>query len=178
MESRQSDVRPTPGDDDDERRYLLIDGRRWRRSDPSIPPALRQQLVNELMAARRAVKTALAGDDDAMLKQARARVNDAKLALGERGRAWWLPANSEAQRQRLAAAIRALLRQRAAEKTICPSEAARIVGAASWRELMPMVRDVATELAEAGWLEITQRGQVVTPPYRGAIRLRRAADAD
>jgi hypothetical protein len=39
-------------------RFLTIDGRRWRRSDPLIPESLRQQLVNELMFARRAVAAA------------------------------------------------------------------------------------------------------------------------
>lgn len=33
-------------------------GRRWRASDPSIPPALRQELVDELMDARRAAGAA------------------------------------------------------------------------------------------------------------------------
>lgn len=31
----------------------MVDGRRWRATDPSIPEPLRQELVNELMAARR-----------------------------------------------------------------------------------------------------------------------------
>jgi hypothetical protein len=67
--------------------FLEVDGRRWRRSDPKIPAALRQQLVNELMSARRAVAAAAA---DSERRVARARVQDAKVALGERGRAWWL----------------------------------------------------------------------------------------
>src|SRR3546814_5538371 len=37
--------------------YLIIDGRRWRASDPGIPDTLRQELVDELMSARRAVRT-------------------------------------------------------------------------------------------------------------------------
>lgn len=64
--------------------FLEIEGRRWRRSDPRIPPSLRQSLVNELMAARRAVAAA---GDETQRRGARARVNDAKMALGERGRA-------------------------------------------------------------------------------------------
>jgi hypothetical protein len=39
------------GDDD---RRVVIDGRRWRRTDPSIPSTLRSELVHELMDARRA----------------------------------------------------------------------------------------------------------------------------
>lgn len=33
----------------------MVGGRRWRASDPSIPEALRQELVDELMGARRAL---------------------------------------------------------------------------------------------------------------------------
>lgn len=33
-------------------RYVVVSGRRWRASDPSIPDPLRQQLVDVLMAAR------------------------------------------------------------------------------------------------------------------------------
>lgn len=65
--------------DDDELRWIVVGGRRWRRSDPSIPEPLRQELVGELMDARRRVD--------------RPRVQDAKVALGERGRAWWEPAD-------------------------------------------------------------------------------------
>jgi hypothetical protein len=70
-------------------RYVLIDGRRWRATDPSIPEEERQRLVNELMKARRDVGSALrAGDADAE-REARGRVNRAKVALGERGAKWW-----------------------------------------------------------------------------------------
>lgn len=70
-------------------RYVLIDGRRWRATDPSIPEEERQRLVNELMKARRDVGGALrAGDADAE-REARGRVNRAKVALGERGDKWW-----------------------------------------------------------------------------------------
>ena len=69
--------------------YVIIDGRRWRATDPSIPEERRRQLVDELMAARRAVGAAKrAGDEDAE-RAARARVHAAKVALGERGPKWW-----------------------------------------------------------------------------------------
>lgn len=166
------------GDEKDSERYIVIDGRRWRRADPSIPASLHQQLVNQLMQSRRAVKSALAAGDDNALRRARARVQDAKLALGERGRAWWLPPEDDATRVRLAAAIRALLRQRDPGKTICPSEVARIVGASQWRDLMPVTREVAARLVAQGWLEITQKGVAVDNPTRGAIRLRRKRRPD
>jgi hypothetical protein len=50
-------------------------------SDPALPPDRRQALVRELMAARRAVR-----DRE---PDARARVDAAKRALGERGPPWW-----------------------------------------------------------------------------------------
>jgi hypothetical protein len=39
-------------------RYIIVDGRRWRASDPRLPEERRQQLVDELMDARRAVGAA------------------------------------------------------------------------------------------------------------------------
>lgn len=161
---------------EDEARYLLIEGRRWRKTDPAIPPSLESELVKELMAARRAVGAAKKAQDSDDERQARARVQDAKLALGERGRAWWLPREIDAARARLAAAMRSLLRKRDAGKTICPSDAARIAGGEDWRELMPAAREVALELMDAGWLDITQKGKAVQPPFSGPIRLRRTSD--
>jgi hypothetical protein len=73
----------------DEERYIEIDGRRWRRSDPSLSEDRRQELVDELMSARRAVKAAKGGSDMAAERDARDRVHAAKVALGERGKPWW-----------------------------------------------------------------------------------------
>jgi hypothetical protein len=70
-------------------RYLVVRGRLWRRTDPSLPEQRRAELVHELMEARRAKKTALAADDAAAREAARARVDAAKTALGERGPVWW-----------------------------------------------------------------------------------------
>jgi hypothetical protein len=67
-------------------RYLVVGERLWRAANPDLPPAQREALVQELMAARRAVRAA--GDADA-LRAARARVHAAKVALGERGPVWW-----------------------------------------------------------------------------------------
>ena len=66
-------------------RWIVLDGRRWRATDPSIPQSLRQELVNNLMAARRGVGSARRAGDDAAERLARAQVDDAKVALGERG---------------------------------------------------------------------------------------------
>jgi hypothetical protein len=70
-------------------RYFVINGRRWRRSDPSLPEERRQELVNELMSARRDVGTAKRAGDEAAEREARSRVHAAKVALGERGAPWW-----------------------------------------------------------------------------------------
>ncbi len=71
------------------------------------------------------------------------------------------------------AAILELLAQRARDATICPSEAARLVGGDAWREHMEPVRDAARRLAARGIIEVTQGGQVVdAAAARGPIRLR------
>ena len=70
-------------------RYLVVRGRLWRRSDPSLHPDVRSALVGELMDARRAKRSALAAQDPAAVEMARGRVEAAKVALGERGPVWW-----------------------------------------------------------------------------------------
>ena len=143
-------------------RYLVVNGRRWRAADPGIPEKLRVELVAELMAARRLVRT-----DEA---QARPRVQDAKVALGERGEEWWAP-TPEGRRARMAATIRALLRHRDGT-TICPSDAARVVGGDDWRDLMPLVRDVAADLAAEGVIRVQQKGvDVDVTTAVGPVRL-------
>ncbi|HEY8608656.1 MAG TPA: hypothetical protein VIM12_16205 [Noviherbaspirillum sp.] len=70
-------------------RYFLVRGRLWRCSNPALPEAVRRQLVSELMRARRGVRDALRSGDGEALRAARAAVDAAKIALGERGPAWW-----------------------------------------------------------------------------------------
>jgi uncharacterized protein len=70
-------------------RYVIIDGRRWRATDPSIPEGRRKELVSELMSARRAVGAAKRAGDEEAERAARDRVHAAKVALGERGEPWW-----------------------------------------------------------------------------------------
>ncbi|EJT86029.1 hypothetical protein PPS11_01639 [Pseudomonas putida S11] len=45
--------------------------------------------MHDLMQARRAVKEAKASNDAEQLRNARVKVNAAKVALGERGPVWW-----------------------------------------------------------------------------------------
>ncbi len=70
-------------------RYLVVDGRLWRRSNPGLGPRQRQLLVEVLMRARREVGQALRAHDATAERKARARVHRAKVALGERGPPWW-----------------------------------------------------------------------------------------
>jgi hypothetical protein len=70
-------------------RYFVVRGRLWRRANPSLPADRRELLVRELMNARRAVKAALRTGVPAELAQARKAVDEAKIALGERGPVWW-----------------------------------------------------------------------------------------
>ncbi|ADB35323.1 hypothetical protein Kfla_6321 [Kribbella flavida DSM 17836] len=69
--------------------HVVIAGRKWRATDPAIPPDVRSELQRALMAARRAVGAALRAKDSAAERQARTRVQTAKVALGERGVPWW-----------------------------------------------------------------------------------------
>ncbi|HWS35776.1 MAG TPA: DUF3253 domain-containing protein [Actinoplanes sp.] len=155
-------------DTSEDGRYVIVDGRRWRATDPAVPEALRQELVNELMAARRLVRT----DPGA----GRPRVQDAKVALGERGDPWWEP-TPDGSRVRLAAAVRSLLRHRSPDATICPSDAARIAGGESWRDLMDDAREVAAELAREGTIAVRQKGaDVDVTSVSGPVRLARGPD--
>jgi len=76
----------------------------------------------------------------------------------------------------LEAAIVALLEQRAGGATICPSEAAKVVGGDDWRDLMEPARCAARRLVASGVVVITQKGKIVDPSTaRGPIRVRRAS---
>jgi hypothetical protein len=78
---------PTP-----DGRYVVVDGRRWRATDPAIPEDRREELTRTLMAWRREVRRARGTPDEAA---ARAGVQAAKVALGERGTPWWEQSDDE-----------------------------------------------------------------------------------
>jgi hypothetical protein len=73
----------------DDGRYVVIEGRRWRATDPELPEDVGAVLRSELMSARRAVGVALRSGDEDAEKAARVRVHRTKTALGERGTPWW-----------------------------------------------------------------------------------------
>lgn len=79
---------PSSAPSDDER-WLVIDGRRWRRTDPALPDDLAAALRSHLGRARAAVRTAKRAEDDDAVADARRRVGLAKAGLGERGPRWW-----------------------------------------------------------------------------------------
>jgi hypothetical protein len=89
----------------DEERYLVVDGRRWRRQDPALPEDVAARLRSELGGARSEVgRCRRTGEDPAA---ARVRVGLAKHGLGERGTPWWEQTPAERQ-ARWEAAVRAL----------------------------------------------------------------------
>ncbi len=145
-------------------RYVVIDGRRWRASDPTLAEGRRQELVDRLMAARRDVATARRRADEDGEREARRRVHEAKLALGERGPKWW---------DRIEREIVERVEERGPGKTICPSEVARaLAGDRPAGDLMPHVREAAAQLAERGEIRVLQKGRPVDArTARGPIRL-------
>ena len=77
--------------------YFVIDGRRWRATDPSIPEERRTELVRVLMAWRREVRRTKGTPEESA---ARAGVQAAKVALGERGQPPWWEQTDEQRRAR------------------------------------------------------------------------------
>jgi hypothetical protein len=83
--AQPADRHPVTADE----RYFVVRGRLWRASDPNLPTEERDRLISDLMAARRDVGAGLRSGDDAAVSKARAGVDAAKRALGERGPPWW-----------------------------------------------------------------------------------------
>lgn len=77
-------------------RWIVVDGRRWRAEDPTLPADASARLRSHLGRARAAVRSA---SSDAERDAARDRVQLAKEGLGERGDSWWeLPERERAHR--------------------------------------------------------------------------------
>lgn len=76
----------------------------------------------------------------------------------------------------LEAAILELLAERGPNKSICPSEAAKLVGGKvarhDWESLMEPAREASRRLVKAGKVIMTQKDKVVDPArVKGPIRL-------
>ena len=71
-------------------RYIVVVGSRgprlWRATRPDLDASARECLTKELMNARQCIRK---GAGDVELASLRARVDAAKIALGERGPVWW-----------------------------------------------------------------------------------------
>lgn len=60
------------------------------------------------------------------------------------------------------------------DKTICPSEVARLLWPDDWRGHMEEVREVARDLRAEGEIEICQKGTpVLAREFKGPVRLRK-----
>jgi hypothetical protein len=93
---------PQPSESDDH--WLVINGRRWRKTDPSLPGDVVDELKSHLGRGRSGVRVAKGKDDPDAVAAARNRTNLAKHGLGERGPYWW----DEPEADRLARARDAL----------------------------------------------------------------------
>ncbi len=82
-------------------RFIVVDGRRWRATDPQIPDERRSELQRVLMAWRRDVRRTKGTDEE---RRSRDGVQAAKVALGERGTPWWEQTDDE-RRARWEAAV-------------------------------------------------------------------------
>ena len=85
-------------------RWLVVNGRRWRRTDPSLPDDIVEALKSHLGRGRSGVRTAKKSGTDDDVAAARKRVGLAKHGLGERGPYWWddpEPARLDRARQAL-----------------------------------------------------------------------------
>jgi len=81
--------------------------------------------------------------------------------------------------ERLRVSMLDLLARRAETSTICPSDAARAVGRETWRDAMPLAREVAARLADDGVVEVRQHGERVdVRTARGPVRIARAGGFD
>jgi hypothetical protein len=89
------------------------------------------------------------------------------------------PEMTKEMSQEIAQEIVRQLSLRAATSSVCPSEIARALRGdeATWRALMPQVREVAASMRDEGRLRITRGGVDVpnTALHHGAIRLARGS---
>ena len=149
------------------------------------------------MRARRALRDVEA---KSARQRARAAVERAKRALGERGAVWWTDGSPDYNRHlvknspyadwylkhlrrppalsTISAGILDALHARAANASACPSEIARRLvpdDSTAWRALMPRVREVAGRLAARGKVCLTRGKQTLRPDALGGgpIRIRR-----
>nr|WP_090275182.1 hypothetical protein [Mycolicibacterium komanii]CRL68130.1 hypothetical protein CPGR_00968 [Mycolicibacterium komanii] len=86
----------------DDGHFIVVNGRRWRATDPAIPEDRRAELTRILMAWRREVRRTKGTHGE---RAARAGVQAAKVALGERGTPPWWEQTDEQRRRRWEAPV-------------------------------------------------------------------------
>jgi hypothetical protein len=83
----------------EEERWLVADGRRWRRQDPAVPAEVGERLRSHLGRGRSATGAARRNGDEDAERRARRRTDLAKRGLGERGTPWWQQDAEQRQRR-------------------------------------------------------------------------------
>lgn len=83
--------------------YIIVNGRRWRATDPLIPEIVLQELKHYLSKGRTGVRNMKGrgkteADED--IKLSRTRTGLAKLGLGERGQPEWWCDTEEGRKKR------------------------------------------------------------------------------
>jgi len=87
--------------------YIIVNGRKWRATDPDIPQADFEELKHYLALGRSGSrKRKIKSEDD--VKGARQYTALAKLGLGERGQPVWWEDSSEGRRKRWSDALEEL----------------------------------------------------------------------
>jgi hypothetical protein len=76
----------------DDEKWLVVDGRRWRRTDPAIPADALARLKSHLRRGGNGVRTAR---NDGELDATRHRTQRAKVGRGELGTPWWEQSDTE-----------------------------------------------------------------------------------
>lgn len=72
----------------------------------------------------------------------------------------------------VSATILAMAAARGRDKTICPSEVARVLWPDEWRTHMNEVRSAAFDLRDEGKIQISQKGEeVLNAEVKGPIRI-------
>ena len=86
---------PEDLDEVERERWLVVDGRRWRRQDPALPEDVAARLKSHLGRGRSGTGAARRRGDDEAVAAARHRTGLAKHGLGERGTPWWEQSDDE-----------------------------------------------------------------------------------
>ena len=162
--------------DTSDRPHPKGNGRGHPTSDATIPAPLKAQLVAALAEAKREVRKAQGAGNIEAANGARQRVEHARIALGAHDPSGPARDGKASLKKRLESTVVTLLYHRDIGKSICPSEAARVVGAPdAWREIMPTTREVAVKLARENIVSITRGDHVLDPEQlgKGHLRLRR-----